>query len=122
MSEEQKEINNQYDELRTVINDAARVKAEINSTCKESLKNMKRDFSEFMYDNVADEFKDVAERLGLFNGFADVEDKKKREKKIEGALKSFFGKMFNCLCLTNAKRFTCINKLANSFFFCLFCF
>ena len=94
MSEEQNEINNQYDDLKTVINDAARVKADINSTCKESLKNMKRDFSEFMYDNVADEFKDVAERLGLFNGFADVEDKKKREKKIEGALKSFFGKMF----------------------------
>ena len=57
MSEEQNEINNQYDDLKTVINDAARVKADINSTCKESLKNMKRDFSEFMYDNVADEFK-----------------------------------------------------------------
>ena len=92
--EEQNEINSQYDDLKTVINDAARVKADINATCKESLKNMKRDFSEFMYDNVADEFKDVAERLGLFNGFADVEDKKKREKKVEGALKSFFGKMF----------------------------
>ena len=84
MSEEQNEINNQYDDLKTVINDAARVKADINSTCKESLKNMKRDFSEFMYDNVAEEFKSTAERLGLFNGFADVEDKKKREKKIEG--------------------------------------
>ena len=94
MSKEQNEINNQYDDLKTVINDAARVKADINSTCKESLKNMKREFSEFMYDNVADEFKAIAERLGLFNGFADVEDKKKREKKIEGALKSFFGKMF----------------------------
>lgn len=94
MSEEQNEINNQYDNLKTVINDAARVKTDINSTCKESLKNMKREFSEFMYDNVADEFKMIAERLGLFNGFADVEDKKKREKKIEGALKSFFGKMF----------------------------
>lgn len=94
MSKEQNEINNQYDNLKTVINDAARVKADINSTCKESLKNMKREFSEFMYDNVADEFKAIAERLGLFNGFADVEDKKKREKKIEGALKSFFGKMF----------------------------
>ena len=95
MSEEQNEINNQYDDLKTVINDAARVKTDINSTCKESLKNMKRDFSEFMYDNVAEEFKSIAERLGLFNGFADVEDKKKREKKIEGALKSFFGKMFS---------------------------
>ena len=94
MSEEQNEINNQYDDLKNVINDAARVKTDINSTCKESLKNMKRDFSEFMYDNVANEFKTTAERLGLFNGFADVEDKKKREKKIEGALKSFFGKMF----------------------------
>ena len=94
MSDEQNEINNQYNDLKTVINDAARVKADINATCKESLKNMKRDFSEFMYDNVADEFKTTAERLGLFNGFADVEDKKKREKKIEGALKSFFGKMF----------------------------
>ena len=94
MSKEQNEINNQYNDLKTVINDAARVKADINSTCKESLKNMKREFSEFMYDNVAEEFKAIAERLGLFNGFADVEDKKKREKKIEGALKSFFGKMF----------------------------
>lgn len=94
MSDEQNEINNQYNDLKNVITDAARVKADINATCKESLKNMKRDFSEFMYDNVADEFKITAERLGLFNGFADVEDKKKREKKIEGALKSFFGKMF----------------------------
>ena len=94
MSDEQNEINNQYNDLKNVITDAARVKADINATCKESLKNMKRDFSEFMYDNVADEFKTTAERLGLFNGFADVEDKKKREKKIEGALKSFFGKMF----------------------------
>ena len=93
-NEEQKAINNQYDDLKGVIADAARVKTDINSTCKESLKNMKRDFSGFMVDNVADEFKDTAERLGLFNGFADVEDKKKREKKIEGALKSFFGKMF----------------------------
>ena len=93
-NEEQKAINNQYDDLKGVIADAARVKTDINSTCKESLKNMKRDFSGFMVDNVADEFKDVAERLGLFNGFADVEDKKKREKKIDGALKSFFGKMF----------------------------
>ncbi len=94
MSEEQSEINNKYDDLKYAINDAARVKSEINATCKESLKTMKRDFAEFMYDNVAEEFKTSAERLGLFNGFADVEDKKKREKKIEGALKSFFGKMF----------------------------
>ena len=93
-NEEQKEINNQYDNLKGVIADAARVKTDINSTCKESLKNMKRDFSGFMVDNVADGFKDVAERLGLFNGFADVEDKKKREKKIDAALRGFFGKMF----------------------------
>ena len=95
MSEGQSEINKQYDDLKNVINEAARVKADINSTCKESMKNMKRDFSEFMYDNVSEEFKGVADRLGLFNGFADVEDKKKREKKMEGALKSFFGKMFS---------------------------
>ena len=91
----QNEINNQYDELKKVIGDASRIKTDINSNFKESLKNMKRDFSEFMYDNVADEFKSTAERLGLFNGFADVEDKKKREKKMESTLRSFFGKMFS---------------------------
>ena len=94
MSEEQNEINNQYDDLKNVIAEAARVKTDINSTCKESLKNMKREFAGFMLDNVADEFKTTAERLGLFNGFADVEDKKKREKKMDAALSSFFGKMF----------------------------
>ena len=94
MSEEQNEINKTYDDLKNVINEAARVKADINSTCKESLKNMKRDFSEFMYDNMEEDFKTVAERLGLFNGFAEIEDKKKREKKMESTLKSFFGKMF----------------------------
>ena len=93
--ENQNEINNQYDELKKVIGDASRIKTDINSNFKESLKNMKRDFSEFMYDNMADEFKSTAERLGLFNGFADVEDKKKREKKMESTLRSFFGKMFS---------------------------
>ena len=92
--EEQNEINKTYDDLKNVINEAARVKADINSTCKESLKNMKRDFSEFMYDNMEEDFKNIAERLGLFNGFAEIEDKKKREKKMESTLKSFFGKMF----------------------------
>ena len=48
-----------------------------------------------MYDNIDEDFKRTAERLGLFNGFADIEDKKKREKKMESALKSFFGKMFS---------------------------
>ena len=32
MSDEQNEINNQYNDLKTVINDAARVKADINAT------------------------------------------------------------------------------------------
>ena len=95
MSEEQNEINNQYDELRKVINDAALIKTEINTTCKEGLKTIKGDFTDFMMDNLDEGFKGVAERLGLFNGFADIEDKKKREKKVESTLRSFFGKMFN---------------------------
>lgn len=92
---EQDNINSQYDELKKVMGDAARIKTDINSNCKESLKNIKRDFAGFMADNVSDEFKMVAERLGLFNGFADMEDKKKREKKVDSTLKSFFGKMFS---------------------------
>ena len=93
--EEQKQINTQYDELKCVITDAARIKGDINSNCKETLKNMKKDFAQFMYDNIDEDFKRTAERLGLFNGFADIEDKKKREKKMESTLKSFFGKMFS---------------------------
>ena len=81
MSNEQNEINSQYDELKKVIDDASRIKTDINSNYKESLKTIKQDFSNFMLDNVSDEFKTIAERLGLFNGFAEVEDKKKREKK-----------------------------------------
>jgi hypothetical protein len=92
---EQKETNSQYDELKRVMDDAAKIKSDINSNCKETLKNMKRDFSEFMFDNMEEDFKRIAERLGLFNGFADVEDKKKREKKENSTLKSFFGKMFS---------------------------
>lgn len=94
-NEEQKSINQTYDELKKVIADAANIKTDINSNCKEGLKNLKQAFAEFMLDNVDEEFKRTAERLGLFNGFADVEDKKKREKKMDAALKSFFGKMFN---------------------------
>lgn len=92
---EQNQINSQYDELKKVMDDAARIKTDINSNCKETLKNMKKDFAQFMYDNIDEDFKQTAERLGLFNGFADIEDKKKREKKIESTLKSFFGKMFS---------------------------
>jgi hypothetical protein len=76
------------------MDDAARIKTDINSNYKETLKNMKREFSEFMFDNIDQDFRRTAERLGLFNGFADVDDKKKREKKEDAALKSFFGKMF----------------------------
>lgn len=94
MSDEQNKINGQYDELKKVLDDASRIKTDINTNFKESLKNIKRDFSEFMLDNVSDGFKDIAERLGLFNGFAEIEDKKKREKKVESSLKSFFGKMW----------------------------
>ena len=93
--ENQNEINSQYDELRKVIADAANIKTDINSNYKETLKNMKKDFAQFMYDNIDEDFKQIAERLGLFNGFADIEDKKKREKKMESTLKSFFGKMFS---------------------------
>lgn len=94
MSNEQNEINSQYDELKKVIDDASRIKTDINSNYKESLKTIKQDFSNFMLDNVSDEFKTIAERLGLFNGFAEVEDKKKREKKADSAIRSFFGKMW----------------------------
>lgn len=94
MSNEQNEINSQYDELKKVIDDASRIKTDINSNYKESLKTIKQDFSNFMLDNVSDEFKTIAERLGLFNGFAEVEDRKKREKKADAAIRSFFGKMF----------------------------
>ena len=93
--EEQNKTNGQYEELKKVMDAAAMIKSDINSNYKETLKNMKKDFSEFMYDNVAEDFKGIAERLGLFNSFADIEDKKKREKKMESTLKSFFGKMFN---------------------------
>lgn len=93
--EEQERINSQYEELKQVMTDAARIKGDINANCKETLKNMKKDFAQFMYDNIDEDFKRTAERLGLFNGFADVEDKKKREKKMETTLKSFFGKMFS---------------------------
>ena len=91
---EQETINNQYDELKKVMDDAARIKSDINSNCKETLKNMKQDFARFMVDNVDEDFKRICERLGLFNGFADVEDKKKREKKEISAMTNFFGKMF----------------------------
>lgn len=91
----QNEINNQYDELKKVIGDASRIKTDINSNFKESLKNIKQDFATFMLDNMDEGFKSIAERLGLFNGFADIEDKKKREKKMESTLRSFFGKMFS---------------------------
>lgn len=74
--------------------DAARIKSDINSNCKETLKNMKQDFARFMVDNVDEDFKRICERLGLFNGFADIEDKKKREKKEISAMMNFFGKMF----------------------------
>ena len=94
MSNDKNDINGQYDELKKVLGDASRIKTDINTNFKESLKNIKRDFSEFMLDNVSDEFKTIAERLGLFNGFAEVEDKKKREKKMDSALRSFFGKMW----------------------------
>ena len=91
---EQKEINSKYDELKKVIDDAAKIKSDINSTCKAAMKSNKQDFSQFMLDNVDEDFKSIAERLGLFNGFADIEDKKKREKKMDSALRSFFGKMW----------------------------
>lgn len=91
---EQETINNQYDELKKVMDDAARIKSDINSNCKETLKNMKQDFARFMVDNVDEDFKRICERLGLFNGFADIEDKKKREKKEISAMTNFFGKMF----------------------------
>ena len=89
---EQNEINSKYDELKKVIDDAAKIKSDINSTCKAAMKSNKQEFSQFMLDNVDEEFKGIAERLGLFNGFADIEDKKKREKKMNASLKSFFGK------------------------------
>ena len=89
---EQNEINSKYDELKKVIDDAAKIKSDINSTCKAAMKSNKQDFSQFMLDNVDEDFKSIAERLGLFNGFADIEDKKKREKKMNASLKSFFGK------------------------------
>lgn len=92
---EQNQINSQYDELKKIMDDAARIKGDINTNCKETLKNMRKDFAQFMYDNIDEDFKMTAERLGLFNGFADIEDKKKREKKMESTLKSFFGKMFS---------------------------
>ena len=95
MSDEQDKINSQYDELKGVINDAARIKTDINTNFKESLKTARKDFSDFMLDNVSGEFREVAERLGLFNGCAEIEDNKKREKKENAALRSFFGKMFN---------------------------
>ena len=91
---EQDKINSQYDELKKIMDDAARIKSDINSNCKETLKNMKQDFARFMVDNVDEEFKRTCERLGLFNGFADIEDKKKREKKEISAMMNFFGKMF----------------------------
>lgn len=91
---EQAEVNNRYDELKKQLDDASRIKTDINSNCKESLKTIKQDFANFMLDNVEDDFKNVAEHLGLFNGFADIEDKKKREKKVESTLRSFFGKMW----------------------------
>lgn len=94
MSDEQNKINRQYDELKKVMDDAARIKSDINSNCKETLKNMKNDFARFMVDNVDEGFKAICERLGLFNGFADIEDKKKREKKEISAMMGFFGKMF----------------------------
>ena len=89
---EQNKINSKYDELKKVIDDAAKIKSDINSTCKAAMKSNKQDFSQFMLDNVDEDFKGIAERLGLFNGFADIEDKKKREKKMNASLKSFFGK------------------------------
>lgn len=89
---EQKEINSKYDALKGVIQDAARIKTDINSTCKEAMKTNKQEFAQFMLDNIDEDFKGTAERLGLFNGFADIEDKKKREKKMDSSLKSFFGK------------------------------
>ena len=89
------EVNKKYEELKSVIDSASRIKTDINTNFKESMKTLKGDFSEFFLDNVTEEFKGIAERLGLFNGFADIDDKKKRDKKIDSALKSFFGKMFN---------------------------
>lgn len=94
-NEEQKQINQTYDDLKKVIADAANIKTDINTNFKESLKTARKDFSDFMSDNVSDEFREVAERLGLFNGCAEIEDNKKREKKENAALRSFFGKMFN---------------------------
>lgn len=94
MSDEQNKLNSQYEELKQVMTDAARIKSDINSNCKETLKNMKQDFARFMVDNVDEDFKRICERLGLFNGFADIEDKKKREKKEISAMMNFFGKMF----------------------------
>lgn len=94
MSDEQNKLNKQYDELKKVMDDAARIKSDINTNCKETLKNMKQDFARFMVDNVDEDFKAICERLGLFNGFADIEDKKKREKKELSAMMNFFGKMF----------------------------
>ena len=91
---EQNQINTQYDDFKKVMDDAARIKGDINTNCKETLKNMKQDFARFMVDNVDEDFKRICERLGLFNGFADVEDKKKREKKEISAMTNFFGKMF----------------------------
>ena len=88
MSDEQERTNSQYEELKQVMTDAARIKSDINSNCKETLKNMKQDFARFMVDNVDEDFKRICERLGLFNGFADIEDKK------NSAMMNFFGKMF----------------------------
>lgn len=93
--ETQQEVESRYDGLRKVVDDAARIKTDINSNYRESMKQTKADFAAFMLDNVAEEFRDTAERLGLFNSFADVDDRKKREKKMDSSLRSFFGRMFN---------------------------
>lgn len=94
MSTEQDAINSQYDDLKNVISEAAKIKSDINSTCKETMKTLKNEFSDFMLDNVDSGFASICEQLGMFNGFADLEDKKKREKKSKSSMKSFFGKMF----------------------------
>lgn len=94
MEDNNQTINSQYDEFKRILDDAARIKTDINSTQKEAMKTYKREFSEFMLDNVDPDFRVICERLGLFNGFAEIEDKKKREKKEQSAMRSFFGKMF----------------------------
>ena len=42
-NEEQKSINQTYDDLKKVITDAANIKTDINSNYKESLKTTKKD-------------------------------------------------------------------------------